>query len=162
MRSAHCFLGGAPPSLSSQGVLPPTSPYDRALGARVAAWGVPTPPPSPVCTLGDPAAWSECPPLSFGCKREARTGVWGVPPPPSPSPGYALREHAARSGAPLYPLSARGKRALLCGGSPPSFISWIRAGGSCGLVGCPPLSPGRAQEVCADGWGVPPPFPPER
>ena len=41
----------------------------------------------------------------------------------------------------LLPLVARGKRALLCQGYPPSFISWLRTGGGHCLIGVSPSIP---------------------
>ena len=57
----------------------------------------------------------------------------------------ALREeHSFLIGGypPLHPLATRGKRTLLCGGSPPPpSIYWLRAGGARCLVEMPPSIP---------------------
>ena len=110
-------------------------------------------PPSISYSPGGPPPY-----LSFrSCAVSARCCYGGAPPPLSP--GCMLGGASAWSGCPLYPLGARGKRRLLCGGSPPPFLRLLATGWGIPLPGqgvlLHPLA-ARGKRVLLS-WGTPPP-----
>ena len=103
----RCAIWGVPQNpFPVRGVSPPPSTYHSpspsptvpAEGARVNASGMTPPPPSPSCTLGEPAAWLVCHPTPPGYAWEACATVWGSSP-PSPWWLHALNARC-RSGDP--------------------------------------------------------------
>ena len=158
-RSTRCCLGGDLSSPSWLGGTPPSLSCSPCSGSARYCSGGAHHPPSPVCTLEEPAARLGCPPLSYGRVWDTRAAVWGIPTLPhtldtrwgSPLPGR---------GVPLYPLAARVKRKMLCAPPHPSYIYWIHTGGVRGLVRVSPSIPWPRVGSARCWVGATPPPPP--